>query len=388
MILMSWSCSAIITARKKSKNMNFYEQPSGIVGANSPLLYQFYDSNYALAGFYYEVKVYVWSGTASLPATPKVTVHRKPDQYGAGRGWVDTHKIVQQYLTTEALIYGTYKPNIGSMAVYTNVVIRGVWDAGASTTITGNYVIATNGYAYTSEGLNANFGSKYIYTDQTSLLLTSATKKYYVWFDASRYTSISCGTNTQSPNAVTNSSTRIQGIEIVKLITDGGQWGNNTTINFTHAGGVDTLRVNSNCPSKYGEVCCLFMNKYGVWDSYVFNAISKTTMSVTDESYEQPIYRTSDLGVAWDYGVQIKNKYNVQTVDRFTINSEWVGDNTTDVFRQFVASDMILTDETTQYLAAQVSDNNLQVKRVNTDKLFQYTFNLERAQPLINKIVR
>jgi hypothetical protein len=27
--------------------MNFNEQPSGIVGANSPIIYQFYDANFA-----------------------------------------------------------------------------------------------------------------------------------------------------------------------------------------------------------------------------------------------------------------------------------------------------------------------------------------------------
>jgi hypothetical protein len=27
--------------------MNFNEQPSGIVGANSPMIYQFYDANFA-----------------------------------------------------------------------------------------------------------------------------------------------------------------------------------------------------------------------------------------------------------------------------------------------------------------------------------------------------
>ena len=64
-------------------SFTFTQQPASIVGANSPIIYQAFEStNYANAGFRYEFKVYVWSGTTSIPATPIVTINRLPDQYG------------------------------------------------------------------------------------------------------------------------------------------------------------------------------------------------------------------------------------------------------------------------------------------------------------------
>jgi hypothetical protein len=75
-------------------------------------MYQFYDALYTSTKFYYQCDVYVWSGTATIPATPNWTINRKPDQYGSGRGWIDIHKLVQQEVTRDFLINGTYKPNI------------------------------------------------------------------------------------------------------------------------------------------------------------------------------------------------------------------------------------------------------------------------------------
>ena len=75
--------------------MEFNQQPSGIVGANSPLIYQFYDAGYASTGFYYKCDIYVWSGTSgAVPATPQATIERVPDTYASGRAMIDAHKIV------------------------------------------------------------------------------------------------------------------------------------------------------------------------------------------------------------------------------------------------------------------------------------------------------
>ena len=85
---------------------------------------------------------------------PNWTINRKPDQYGSGRGWIDIHKLVQQEVTRDFLINGTYKPNIGSGAKRFAVKVRGAYYVGTTLTftsyVTSNVGLASAGYAYTA----------------------------------------------------------------------------------------------------------------------------------------------------------------------------------------------------------------------------------------------
>jgi len=135
--------------------MNFEVQPSTIKGVLSPAIYQVYDSNFALAGFYYEFKIYAWQGTTTIPATPVATITKLPDVYGGYRAWIDVSKIVSQYISENNLIVGTATPTIGTGACYLAVKARAVWTASASSTITSSTIVCTKGYEYTAEGFNA-----------------------------------------------------------------------------------------------------------------------------------------------------------------------------------------------------------------------------------------
>ncbi len=105
------------------------------------------------------------------------------------------------------------------------VKVRGVYLVGTTTTYTAyatsNVVLATLGYTYTSEGFNEGF-SKVVYTDKTQVTITAETTTAYLWYDATVVTSITCGSATITPNAVSGlSANTIQGIEIVQLLAAG-----------------------------------------------------------------------------------------------------------------------------------------------------------------------
>ena len=134
--------------------MNFNVQPSGVVGANSPIIYQFFDALFASANFYYKVEVFVWTGTTTIPASPIATIERVPDTFASGRAFVDIHKIVQQYLTNDFFTASGYKVNVNGGAVNCAVKVQGFYTGGSTSLITSNVVLATNGYTYMSDGFN------------------------------------------------------------------------------------------------------------------------------------------------------------------------------------------------------------------------------------------
>ena len=369
-------------------SFTFTEQPDAIVGANSPIIYQAYDStNYSNAGFYYQFKVYVWSGTTTIPATPVVTINRLPDQYGGGRVWIDIHKIVTQYITTEFLINGTYKPNIGSGAKRVAVKCQGIWTGGSSSTITSSLSLATKGYAYTAEGFNQGF-TKAVFTDKTALYLTTYTPTAYIWYDATVITSITVGSTTVTPNTVTTSDQAIQGIDIKQLLTIAGLYGTNCNVTFVKAGDDVVLPVVFDCQNKYGQQDVLFLNRYGVYDSYLFNGVSRMTYNVTSEQYAQPIFKQADLAQSWSYGVQITTPYLQNSTEVMTVNTDWIPETDVPIVEQIFYSTNVLIESGSDVLSARVIDTAFEFKKRTNEKLIQYTIQLEYNQPKINKIVR
>lgn len=366
--------------------MIFNLQPSGLVGAKSPIIYQAYDGLYASSGFYYNFKVYVWSGSTTIPASPIATIQRKPDQFGSGRGWIDVHKLVQQYLTTDYLINGTYKPNIGNGAVNVAVKVQGIYSTGTTSEITSNVVLATNGYSYTEQGVNANL-SKLVYTDKTQFNIPLDTPYYYVWYDATNVTSIDINGTAVIPNSGSTSSYKIQGVDLIQLITASGQTGN-CVVDFNTSSGTTSYNIIRECENKYGNVTMHYLNKYGVYDSYTFNALSRNSINVSRESYNKPIYRQADLTTAWSYGVQITQPFNTNASKSIMVNTDFISENDNQIIEQFFVSDNILIVDGSSVYSAMVSDTSFQEKTRVNDKLIQYTMNLTYNQTLINKIVR
>lgn len=368
--------------------MNFTEQPSSIVGANSPLIYQAYDGNYAVSGFYYLFNVYVWSGTTTLPATPVATINRLPDQFGGGRGWIDVHKIVTQYIKRDYFLTGTYKPNIGEGAMRVVVTCQGFYPSTSTAKITSNTILATQGYTYTQDGFNVGYGAKYVYTDKSQVTLTSQTPQAYLWYDASVITSITCGSTTVTPNAITTSSQLIQGIEIKQLMTAGGVWGMNANITFVKAGDDVVMPVVFDCQNKYGQQDALYLNKYGVYDSYLFNALSRDNYGIQKETYSQPIFKQANLGQDWSYGVGITTSYLVNSKLTMMVNTDWIGTADVDAIEQVFYSNNILMLDGNIVLAVRVVDTAMEKKKRINENLIQYTIQFEYSQPKINKIVR
>jgi len=368
--------------------MIFNEEPLGITGASSPIIYQAYDPLYASAGFYYKFDVFVWSGSTTLPLTPIATIERKPDQYGDGRAWVDIHKLVQQYITSEFLVDGTYKPNIGGGAYYCAVKVQGIYDSGTTGQITSNTLLATNGYNYTFDGLNANYSNKVVYTDIPKIIITLQTPSYYIWYNASVVTSIVIGGYSITPNTVSTSDTKIQGVDIIQLIQAAGTSGEDVNlVVYSTAMSPVTIPIEYNCQNKYGEVDVHFLNKYGVYDSLVFNALSREVVNITKEQYEKPIYRQADLNTAWSYGVQITTPYHTNGMTQLTINTDYMAEAFNESIQQFLMSNNILIIDG-DVVSARIIDSAFNKKTIANDKLIQYTFTLEYNQPVINKIVR
>jgi hypothetical protein len=268
------------------------------------------------------------------------------------------------------------------------VTCQGFYSSTSTSKITSNTILATQGYTYTQDGFNVGYGAKYVYTDKTQVTLTSQTPQAYLWYDASVITSITCGSATVTPNAITTSSQLIQGIEIKQLMTAGGVWGINANITFVKAGDDVVMPVVFDCQNKYGQQDALYLNKYGVYDSYLFNALSRDNYGIEKETYSQPIFKQASLGQDWSYGVGITTSYLVNSKLTMMVNTDWIGEADVDAIEQVFYSNNILMLDGNIVLAARVVDTAMEKKKRINENLIQYTIQFEYSQPKINKIVR
>jgi len=268
------------------------------------------------------------------------------------------------------------------------VTCQGFYSSTSTSLITSNTILATSGYTYTQDGFNVGYGTKYVYTDKSQVTLTTETPQAYLWYDASVITSITCGSATVTPNAITTQSQLIQGIEIKQLMTAGGVWGTNANITFVKAGDDVVMPVVFDCQNKYGQQDALYLNKYGVYDSYLFNALSRDNYGIEKETYSQPIFKQADLSQDWSYGVGITTSYLVNSKLTMMVNTDWINEADIDALEQVFYSNNILMLDGNIVLAARVVDSAFEKKKVVNEYLIQYTIQFEYSQPKINKIVR
>jgi len=370
--------------------MNFNEQPSGIVGANSPLIYQFYDSNFSSNDFYYKVQIFVWSGTNTIPANPVATIERLPDIFASGRAFVDAHKIVQQYLTNDFFTASTYQPTISGGAVWCAVKVQGFYTTGSSSNqtslITSNIVLCTNGYTYMAAGFNASLVTTGLFTSKTKFIIPLNTPKYYVWFDASVVTGLTIGSTTVSSLTVTGSTNRIQAVDLVQLYQNASATGD-VTLTVNRSAGNLTFKIERPCENRYGLIPLHFLNRWGVYDTYVFNALHRTQIDVTRETYEKAMYSQTSMSARWGFGYQINTPYLVNGKEKYTLNSNFIPEDDNDSVQQMLLSDNILLQDGA-IKSASITDSSLGFKTRVNDKLIDYTLNVEVNSPIINKVVR
>ena len=366
--------------------MNFNEQPSGIVGANSPIIYQFYDALYASTDFYYKVEVFVWTGTNTIPVTPVATIERVPDTFASGRAFVDIHKIAQQYLTADFFTASTYQVNINGGAVWAAVKVQGIYDGGSTAIITSNVVLATNGYTYTAQGFNTPLVTSGLLTSKTKFIIPQNTPSYYVWFDASVVTELEIDVTTVSPVAVTGSTNQIQGVDLVQLYENAGVSGDALLLVTIGVSQISFV-IERPCENRYGLIPLHYLNRWGVYESYVFNALHRTQVDVTRESFQRAMYAQTDMSARWAYGYQMNTPYMVNAKEKYTLNSNYIPEGDNDSVQQMFLSDNILLEDGA-IKSATITDSSLGFKTRTNDKLIDYTINVEVNSPLINKVVR
>jgi len=143
----------------------------------------------------------------------------------------------------------------------------------------------------------------------------------------------------------------------------------------------DPLRFEIKCEQKYPNVRVKWKNRFGQYDYFNFDMVSREAFSTTRKTYQPQVGSWNASALSYEnYESSIQN-YVSDSTQTLQVNTDWVEESYNDIFKQLLASDEIYwiqDDGTIKPLA--ITTSNLRFKTGVVDKLIRYTFDFKLGQ--------
>ena len=150
----------------------------------------------------------------------------------------------------------------------------------------------------------------------------------------------------------------------------------------------NSLHFDLECTKKYPNVRIKWKNRFGQWDYFNFNLVSRETFNTERSKYQPQIGTWADRTLTYnDYDSAIQN-YITDSTLKLSVNTDYVNEDYNEIFKQLMVSDEIYwvyeegselnNTEKLKPLAIDTSSFNLKTGVV--DKLIQYQFTFTQGQ--------
>lgn len=139
-----------------------------------------------------------------------------------------------------------------------------------------------------------------------------------------------------------------------------------------------TDNFSSDC-SKYDNYRFHFLNKYGGFDSFTFNKLSRITEDIERKQYKKLYGSTSGR---WSYNNYDRGitTYNTSIKDKLTLNSDWITEVEATWLEQLIASPEVYWDNNDELWAVNITNSAYEKKKKVNDLIFNLTIEVEITQ--------
>ena len=131
------------------------------------------------------------------------------------------------------------------------------------------------------------------------------------------------------------------------------------------------------CQSRYTPVVCDFVNRYGVWQTVIFFAVSKSRINTSSSKFNM-----MPSSVNYSTSKNVTQNFNLNGKESITVNTDWVREGYSDVMQQIVLSETIRLDG--KPVVAQTKSLEMQ-KGIN-NRMINYTMTFDYSNQIINNI--
>ena len=375
--------------------LTFTQQPSTASLAQSPIVFGVLESGGILtsSSFQYLGALTVWSGRPVDSGSGQTyTLAKYPN--AASTGLFDFGKIINSTLTS-SLLDDSSNVNYFKAEFYTRYK-SGTQFITSSIQLTSEDSFALDGYGLYGENVTQSLSEK---TSYFPILTDGVTEQYFtdsntgttgVWVadltetsdvDSIRYSS---GSVTQSFSVTTevypNTTGSIVQIPLFPseagfpIVTTGDFYDITPYSGSTPIG--SPLRFTKKCESKYPNVRLKWKNRFGQWDYFNFDMVSRKSMDVQTKTYQPQPGGWNSSVLSYTDSDSSKQNFATDAFESITINTDWIDESYNDWFKQLLVSDEIYIVEDTD-IRVNLKTTNLEFKTGVVDKLINYTFDLE-----------
>ena len=142
----------------------------------------------------------------------------------------------------------------------------------------------------------------------------------------------------------------------------------------------EPIRFEYKCKQKYPNVRIKWKNRYGQFDYFNFDMVSRTSFSTEARTYQPQIGSFESPTLFYNDYETSNQKYVVDSKQGLSVNTDWVDESYNDIFKQLLVSDEVywVQNETTGTLTPiTINTESVTFKTGVVDKVIQYAFDFE-----------
>ena len=153
----------------------------------------------------------------------------------------------------------------------------------------------------------------------------------------------------------------------------------------------EVIKIKTIEECKYKPIRVKFVNKFGAYQNLWFFKNSSLSMTTDSESFRRNTFNYTDgvvgesAGTYNQYRHQYKNLFK-EGKEKLTINSGFYPESHNEVFRQLMLSEDVWVDYNNEMLPVNISNSDIKFKTSVTDKMINYTVELDFAFDKIQNI--
>jgi hypothetical protein len=157
---------------------------------------------------------------------------------------------------------------------------------------------------------------------------------------------------------------------------------NASTTSYTVQVGSETYTLKIICEPFYDTYMVHFLNKYGGFESKIFNKVSRKTLDITRKDFGKLPYTVDSSGVVSyknSNGVynESRSVYASQYKEKLTLNSDILTDAEYTWLDNLILSPMVYLQDGSYFFPCVITDNNYEPKKIINDELTNLTINID-----------
>lgn len=150
----------------------------------------------------------------------------------------------------------------------------------------------------------------------------------------------------------------------------------------------NALHFDLECTKKYPNVRIKWKNRFGQWDYFNFNLVSRETFNTERSRYQPQIGTWASRTLTYnDYDSAIQN-YITDSTLKLSVNTDYVNEDYNEIFKQLMVSDEIYwvyeegseLNNTEKLKPLAIDNTSFNLKTNVVDKLIQYQFTFTQGQ--------